>query len=100
MREHEGKHSVEWILDRVAQWLARETSNLEVAGSTPVAVSGSLAEWLRRLIRNQLGCARRSSNLLAVVVFVCFGVLGCFADPTKHVINQHSFNTKTLWPSG
>ena len=34
--------------------------------STP---TGSMAEWLRRLIRNQLGVARGSSNLSAVAFF-------------------------------
>ena len=34
------------------------------------AATGSMAEWLRRLIRNQLGVARGSSNLSAVAFFV------------------------------
>ena len=34
------------------------------------SVAGSMAEWLRRLIRNQLGVARGSSNLSAVAFFL------------------------------
>ena len=38
-------------------------------GDTRGQPTGSMAEWLRRLIRNQLGVARGSSNLSAVDFF-------------------------------
>ncbi len=84
----------------IAQLGERQTEGLKVAGSIPavgillavlfcsgvvagVAQSwsaakrshGILAEWLRRLIRNQLGIARGSSNLSDVVLLFFFLIL-------------------------
>ena len=47
---------------------ARTMSRAVALRSVP---GGSMAEWLRRLIRNQLGVARGSSNLSAVVHYFC-----------------------------
>jgi hypothetical protein len=53
--------------------LAQRPSNPAVAGSSPargvyIQVTGdSMAEWLRRVIRNHMGYARVGSNPTAVV---------------------------------
>ena len=83
----------------IAQLGERQTEDLKVAGSIPavgilfnfakqkILVNelesypaqghhGTLAEWLRRLIRNQLGIARGSSNLSGVELIFNFFVFG------------------------
>ena len=50
-------------------------------------IFGSMAEWLRRLIRNQLGVARGSSNLSAVGFCLCSAFLVFF------VVDLHSART-------
>ena len=51
-----------------------------------------MAEWLRRLIRNQMGSSRASSNLADCVVFLSEDKL----ENTKQV-QQMFKNIKLLW---
>ena len=51
-----------------------------------------MAEWLRRLIRNQMGSSRASSNLADCVVFLSEHKL----ENTKQV-QQMFKNIKLLW---
>ena len=92
----------------IAQLGERQTEDLKVAGSIPavgillavlfcsgvmgrVAQSwsaakrshGILAEWLRRLIRNQLGIARGSSNLSDVDYIFFFSFALCRRTPAR-----------------
>ncbi len=54
---------------------------------------GSMAEWLRRLIRNQLGVARGSSNLSAVDFFLRCGEK-CHLDKKK-IASAHAEGRKS-----
>ena len=68
---------------------------------------GSMAEWLRRLIRNQLGVARGSSNLSAVVHYFCGqeGILDLTTPEKncglgqKHLCLKWGSNPRGLSPS-
>ena len=57
--------------------------------------AGSMAEWLRRLIRNQLGVARGSSNLSAVAFLFC-----CDLYCTMGGREFESAARPVGWPSG
>ena len=59
---------------------------------------GSMAEWLRRLIRNQLGVARGSSNLSAVDFFFVSALVELLARGKKEIGAVRESNPRPLAP--
>ena len=56
----------------------------------PGTHGGSMAEWLRRLIRNQLGVARGSSNLSAVGFCLCSAVVDFLTCSLRVVVSRRA----------
>ena len=58
----------------------------------PTKLKGVLAEWIRRLIRNQLGYARVSSNLTDV------GFFNIFLKPHASILKSLDFPLPGIEP--
>ena len=67
-------------------------------GDTRGQPTGSMAEWLRRLIRNQLGVARGSSNLSAVDFFFVSALVELLARGKKEIGAVRESNPRPLAP--